>query len=144
MNARAGRLKPGDTFVVRRHVSAHLVRMFGELIGDLGERHLPAGDRVPIAHGFYLAAFVSMFAPGMDLVGHRAEFTFHGAARVGDTVTATVTVRSVRPAGAFGDWADVGLEYRNQNGELLVEGAIDLLSTPRARPREREALNDQS
>ncbi|MGW7517705.1 hypothetical protein ACWGJ2_19145 [Streptomyces sp. NPDC054796] len=89
-------------------------------------------DRPPLAHGLYLlATLLPMFTDGLDMVGHRLDIDVRGPAYAGDEVTATITVRSVRPAGAFGDTATLTFDLRNQREKVLATGSLDILATPR-------------
>jgi len=119
----ATRFACGQTVTVLRRMSARLIRMFGELVGDSGGLHLSDVDGRPAAHGLYLAAAANTLGPGVDVLGRRLTLEILAPAYAADVVEATTTVTDVRPAGAFGDWIEADVVYRNQHGQLLARGS---------------------
>ncbi len=127
----------GDTFSTTREVTDELIRRFAELSGDFNPIHLDDefagttrfGKR--IAHGMLSGAFISAVLGNefsrQKIVYLSQTLKFTAPVYIGDTVTATGTVKSIRE-----DKGIVVLETTctNQNGEILVKGeaAVMLLS----------------
>jgi acyl dehydratase len=136
-------LRVGRTFTVRRRMSAHQIRMFAELTGDLGPQHLEPGR--PVAHGLYLASLVSLLNSDVAIVGNRFSLEITAPAFAGDEVEVEVEVQQVHAAGAFGDWIQATAVYRNQTGALLARGDFSGFArsttenTPAAAPDEEDS-----
>ncbi|REJ77682.1 MAG: enoyl-CoA hydratase [Acidobacteria bacterium] len=122
-------LKPGDSFSTVREVTDELVRGFAELSGDHNPLHLDdkfAADTrfgKRIAHGMLSGAFISAVL-GYELDVRKIVYlgqtlNFRAPVFIGDTVTATATVGSIRE-----DKPVVTLETvcKNQDGTVVVEG----------------------
>ncbi len=122
-------LKPGDSFSRSRLVTDDLVRQFAEVSGDYNPIHLDEefakttrfGKR--IAHGMLSGAFISAVLGDefkeRKIVYLSQTMRFTAPVFLGDTVTTTATVTSIR-----GEKGIVTLETicKNQNGEMLVKG----------------------
>lgn len=122
-------LKIGDSFSTSREVTDELVRKFADVSGDYNPLHLDDefaantrfGNR--IAHGMLSGAFISAVL-GYELSDRKIVYLsqtlkFTKPVFIGDTVTATAIVTSIRE-----DKPVVTLETvcTNQNGEVLVKG----------------------
>ena len=130
-------LKVGDEFSKSREVTDELVRRFADVSGDYNPIQLDEefakttrfGRR--IAHGMLSGAFISAVL-GYEFKERRIVYLsqtmkFTAPVYIGDTVTATATVKNIRT-----DKNIVSLETvcRNQNGEPVVSGeaAVMILS----------------
>ena len=122
-------LKIGDSFSTSRDVTDELVRKFADVSGDYNPLHLDdefaANTRFGkrIAHGMLSGAFISAVL-GYELSDRKIVYLsqtlkFTKPVFIGDTVTATATVTSIRE-----DKPVVTLETvcTNQNGDVLVKG----------------------
>ncbi len=122
-------VKIGDSFSTSREVTDELVRKFADVSGDYNPLHLDdefaANTRFGkrIAHGMLSGAFISAVL-GYELSDRKIVYLsqtlkFTKPVFIGDTVTATATVTSIRE-----DKPVVTLETvcTNQNGEVLVKG----------------------
>jgi 3-hydroxybutyryl-CoA dehydratase len=100
-------LKPGMSESFSRTVSERDVTLFGEVSGDINPVHFdeafakttPFKGR--IAHGVLTASYIStvlgMKMPGPGTIFMSLMTRFKAPVRIGDTVTATCTVREVVP-----------------------------------------------
>lgn len=127
----------GQRFFTSREVTDGLVRQFAEVSGDYNPIHLDDefakttrfGRR--IAHGMLSGAFISAVLGnefrGMKIVYLSQTLKFTAPVYLGDTVTATATVTSIRE-----DKGIVTLETvcTNQNGEVLVKGESAVMILP--------------
>lgn len=130
-------VKVGDKFSTERLVTDELVRKFADVSGDYNPIHLDDefaketrfGQR--IAHGMLSGAFISSVL-GYKLTDRRIVYLsqtlrFTSPVFIGDTVTTTATVKSIRE-----DKPIVTLETvcTNQRGDTLVTGeaAVMVLS----------------
>jgi 3-hydroxybutyryl-CoA dehydratase len=122
-------LKIGDTFSTERLVTDELVRKFADVSGDYNPIHLDEeaakhtrfGQR--IAHGMLSGAFISAVL-GYELSERRIVYLsqslrFTAPVFIGDTITATGTVKSIRE-----DKPIITLETvcTKQTGETVVTG----------------------
>ena len=122
-------IKIGDTFKKERLVTDELVRAFAEVSGDFNPIHLDEdfakttrfGRR--IAHGMLSGAFISAVL-GYELTEKKIVYLsqtlkFTAPVFIGDTVTTTATVTSIRE-----DKNIVTMDTicTNQNGETVVKG----------------------
>jgi len=127
----------GQRFSTSRKVTDALVRQFAEVSGDYNPIHLDDefakntrfGRR--IAHGMLSGAFISAVLGnefrGLKIVYLTQTLKFTAPVYLGDTVTATATVTSIRE-----DKGIVTLETvcTNQNGEVLVKGESAVMILP--------------
>ncbi len=122
-------LKPGDTFSTSREVTDELIRKFADVSGDYNPLHLDEeyaattrfGKR--IAHGMLSGAFISGVL-GYELSVRKIVYLgqtmkFRAPVFIGDTITITGTVKSVRP-----DKPVIKIETvcENQDGVRVVDG----------------------
>jgi 3-hydroxybutyryl-CoA dehydratase len=132
----------GDVASATKTITDGDVRLFAELSGDRNPVHLSDayasrtrfGQR--IAHGVLVTGLISNVI-GMQLPGEGAIYLsqnvrFTAPAFIGDTVTATATVKSVRE-----DKPIITLETRcvNQRGETLITGESTILYEPVSEPQ---------
>lgn len=130
-------IKIGDSFSRSREVTDELVRKFAEVSGDHNPIHLDEefakttrfGRR--IAHGMLSGAFISAVL-GYELTERKIVYMsqtmkFTAPVYIGDTVTTTSTVKSIRE-----DKNIVTMETvcTNQNGETVVTGEAVLMVLP--------------
>jgi 3-hydroxybutyryl-CoA dehydratase len=129
-------LKVGDTASLTKTITDADIRAFAELSGDRNPIHLDDeyaattrfGRR--IAHGMLAASLISTVLgtelPGTGTVYLSQNSRFVAPVYPGDTVTARVTIKSIRD-----DKPIVTLETicENQRGEVLIKGeAVVLVS----------------
>ena len=130
-------LTPGDKTTRTKIISDDVIRSFAELTGDTNPVHLDdayaAGTRFGrrIAHGMIAAGLISaalandLPGPGTVYLGQTLQFK--APVYPGDTVTATVEVKSVR--------ADKPITVlttfcTNQDNVIVLEGEATVLYTP--------------
>jgi 3-hydroxybutyryl-CoA dehydratase len=130
-------LKIGDTFTIQKEVTDELIRKFADVSGDYNPIHLDEefaattrfGKR--IAHGMLGASFISAVL-GYQLSERKVVYLsqslkFLAPVFIGDTVTATATVKDVRE-----DKPIVTIETTcaNQNGETVISGEGKIMVLP--------------
>lgn len=130
-------LTPGDKTTRTKIISDDVIRSFAELTGDTNPVHLDdayaAGTRFGrrIAHGMIAAGLISaalandLPGPGTVYLGQTLQFK--APVYPGDTVTATVEVKSVRadkPIAVFTTFCT------NQDNIIVLEGEATVLYTP--------------
>ena len=122
-------IKVGDSFSTSRLVTDEIIREFADVSGDYNPIHLDEefaaktrfGKR--IAHGMLSGAFISAVLGNefkdLKIIYLSQTMKFTAPVFLGDTVTATATVITIRE-----DKGIVTLETTctNQNGETLVKG----------------------
>jgi len=127
-------VKLGDTFSTTREITDELIRKFADVSGDHNPIHLDEefaastrfGKR--IAHGMLSGAFISAIL-GTEFKERRIVYLsqtmrFTAPTFIGDTITATGTVKAIRE-----DKGIITLETicTNQNGEITVKGEAVLM-----------------
>ncbi len=127
----------GATDTVRHRLSATDVEALSLVAGDVEPLHLESGSNIAngaaTAPGATAVALVSgilnrrLPGPGTAIVGTRLAYA--GRLHVGDTLTATVTVRAKH---ATGKLVDFDCRCVNDRGEVLVEG-VATVSAPTRR-----------
>ncbi len=130
-------MKVGDTFSTSREVTDELVRAFADLSGDYNPIHLDEdyakttrfGQR--IAHGMLSGAFISA------VLGHEfgerkivylsQTMRFTAPAFIGDTITTTATIKSIRE-----DKPVITIETTctKQTGEVTLTGKAVVMILP--------------
>ena len=100
-------LKPGMSESFSKTVSEQDVVLFGEVSGDVNPVHFDEAfaKKTPfkgrIAHGMLTASYIStvlgMKMPGPGTIFMSLTTRFKAPVRIGDTVTATCTVREIVP-----------------------------------------------
>jgi 3-hydroxybutyryl-CoA dehydratase len=130
-------LTPGDKTTRTKIISDDVIRSFAELTGDTNPVHLDDayaartrfGRR--IAHGMIAAGLISaalandLPGPGTVYLGQTLQFK--APVYPGDTVTATVEVKSVR---ADKPIAVLTTFCTNQDNVIVLEGEATVLYTP--------------
>lgn len=132
--ARFESLEVGQSARFSKTVTEADVILFAGITGDLNPAHVDEAAaqnsrfKGRIAHGMLSAAFISTVlgtrlpGPGAIYVGQTLRFT--APVRIGDTVTAEVTVRELEPERRR---ARLETVCRTQNGEVVVEGEAEVL-----------------
>ena len=122
-------MKVGDSYALSRTVTETLVDMFAGVSGDLNPAHTDevAASKTMfkgrIAHGMLSAGFISaaigmhLPGPGTIYVGQTLNFT--APVHIGDTVTATVTVKEVN---VEKNRAILETVCTNQDGKVVIKG----------------------
>jgi 3-hydroxybutyryl-CoA dehydratase len=127
-------LKVGDQKVFSKTISESDIYAFAGITGDFAPQHVDAefakttmfGER--IAHGILTTGFIStalsyMVSPGGLTVSH--EFKFLKPVRIGDTITAVVTVEEIIREKKR---VRIRTQVFNQKDEMVVDGiAVELL-----------------
>lgn len=128
------KFKPGDTAAVTKTIIQTDIEKFAELSGDRNSIHLDEsyakGTRFHgcIAHGMLTSSLISNVIgnhlPGLGSIYLGQSLQFVAPVFPGDTITARVTITSVRP-----DKPIVTLETvcTNQRGEAVVKGEAAVL-----------------
>ena len=128
------KFKPGDTAAVTKTIMQTDIEKFAELSGDRNSIHLDENYakstrfRGCIAHGMLTSSLISNVIgnelPGLGSIYLSQSLKFVAPVFPGDTITARVTVTSVRP-----DKPIVTLETvcTNQRGEAVVKGEAVVL-----------------
>ena len=129
-------LSEGQSAEMTRVASAAVIDAFAELSGDVNPLHLdeayakttPFGGR--IAHGMLAAAYLSAVMgtrlPGPGVVYMKQSLNFRRPVRLGDSVTARVTVKALHAGRAHVTLATVC----EVNGKVVVDGEA-LIMVPR-------------
>jgi 3-hydroxybutyryl-CoA dehydratase len=129
-------LKPGDKAFRTQTISDEMIRSFADLTGDTNPVHLDdsyaAGTRFGrrIAHGMIAAGLISATLandlPGPGTVYLSQTLQFKAPVYPGDTITATVEVKTLRPDKPI---VTLGTVCTNQNEKVVLEGeAVVLVS----------------
>lgn len=130
-------LTPGDRTSRIKIISDDVIRAFAELTGDTNPVHLDdayaAGTRFGrrIAHGMIAAGLISaalandLPGPGTVYLGQTLQFK--APVFPGDTVTATIEVKSVRTDKPI---AVLSTFCTNQDNVIVLEGEATVLYTP--------------
>lgn len=128
------RLQVGQTASFTKTVTEHDVYTFAGVTGDLNPAHIDeiyAKDTMfhgRIAHGMLSAGLISavigMQLPGPGTIYLGQELTFRAPVHIGDTVTATVTVRSLN---AERGRAELETVCTNQDGVQVVTGVAKVM-----------------
>jgi 3-hydroxybutyryl-CoA dehydratase len=120
--------------VVTRQVTAADVLVFADLTGDHNPVHLDEQYAArtqfgrPIAHGMFAAGLISSAIanqlPGPGTIYLSQTLKFRAPVYVGDTVTVTIRVLTVREDKPI---ASLSTECRTQTGTVAVEGEAVVL-----------------
>ena len=128
------KIKVGDTASVTKTITEADIQTFGDLTGDHNPLHF---DREharrtrfgrPISHGMLTGALFSPIIahqlPGEGAIYLSQSLKFAAPVFAGDTITATLTVRDVRP-----DKQIITLDgvAKNQKGEVVITGEAVVL-----------------
>lgn len=122
-------LKAGDKASRTQTISDQMIRSFADLTGDTNPVHLDdayaAGTRFGrrIAHGMIAAGLISATLandlPGPGTVYLSQTLQFKGPVYPGDTITATVEVKTLRPDKPI---VTLGTVCTNQDEKVVLEG----------------------
>lgn len=124
----------GDQAAFTRAITGDMVAAYADLIGDHNPVHLDDayaattsfGKR--IAHGMLVAGLISTVIaselPGAGSVYLGQTLQFKAPVFLGDTITATVTVRAVRPDKPI---VTLATTCTNQDGKVVIEGEAVVL-----------------
>jgi 3-hydroxybutyryl-CoA dehydratase len=131
-------LKVGDSASFSKTVTAADIDLFAQVTGDTNPVHLDEAYAAKtmfkgrIAHGMLSAGFISTVlgtkVPGPGAIYLKQELSFRAPVKIGDTVTATVTVTEVmaeKKRAAFKTVVTVG-------DTVVVDGAALMLVPSRA------------
>jgi acyl dehydratase len=128
-------LNPGDKASRTQTISDEMVRSFANLTGDANPVHLDdsyaAGTRFGrrIAHGMIAASLISATLandlPGPGTVYLSQTLQFKAPVYPGDTITATVEVKSVRPDKPI---VTLRTTCKNQNDVVVLDGEAVVLA----------------
>ena len=124
-----GEIKPGDTAQRSLTVTHETVRAYAELTGDYNPLHFDAAFAARTRFGRLMAqggittgllhALVAMDLPGPGSVFMNQSWSFPRPAYIGDTLTASATVKTARPSrGIYG----IKFVVHNQDGEEVLTG----------------------
>jgi 3-hydroxybutyryl-CoA dehydratase len=129
-------LQPGDKASRTTTITDEMIRAFADLTGDSNPVHLDdayaAGTRFGrrIAHGMIAAGLISATLandlPGPGTVYLSQTLQFKAPVYPGDTITATVEVKSVRPDKPI---VTLGTVCTNQENKVVLEGEAIVLIT---------------
>ena len=132
-------LKPGMSESFSKTVSESDIQKFGEVSGDMNPAHFDEAFaattpfKTRIAHGVLSASYIStvlgMKMPGPGTIFMSLTTRFKAPVRIGDTVTATCTVREV-----VADKRRVLFDCVCKVGEVTVVDGEALVMAP-ARPK---------
>jgi 3-hydroxybutyryl-CoA dehydratase len=119
----------GQEFSITRLVTDELIREFAELSGDHNRIHLDddfaKGTRFGqrIAHGMLSGAFISAVLGNelceMRIVYLSQTMRFTAPTFIGDTITTTATIRSIREDKGI---VTLATECKKQTGEVTLTG----------------------
>lgn len=128
-------LAVGDTATRTLTITDEAIRAFADIVGDHNPVHLdddyasqtPFGKRV--AHGILCGSVISAALandlPGPGTIYLGQEFKFKKPVFVGDTLTATVTVKTYRADRRI---ATLETQVRNQDGVLVIDGNATVIA----------------
>ena len=127
-------LQVGQTASFTKTVTEHDVYTFAGVTGDLNPAHIDESFAQQtqfhgrIAHGMLSAGLISavigMQLPGPGTIYLGQELAFRAPVHIGDTVTATVTVRSLN---AERGRAELDTVCTNQDGVQVVIGTAKVM-----------------
>jgi acyl dehydratase len=122
-------LQVGDKESMTIEIHPHHLLYFARASGDYGAPHFDkkyAADthfKEPIAHGLLVGSFVSSILahklPGTGTIYKSQTFNFKKPVYIGDTLTATATVKSLDVESLR---ITLDIVIVNQNGEVVVDG----------------------
>ena len=128
--------KLGDKASRTQTITDEMIQSFANLTGDTNPVHLDdryaAGTRFGrrIAHGMIAAGLISATLandlPGPGTVYLSQTLQFKGPVYPGDTITATVEVKNVRPDKPI---VRLGTACTNQDNKVVLEGEAVVLVT---------------
>lgn len=137
----------GQSASLTRTVSAEDIRLFAAASHDTNPAHLDADYaagtqfKEVIMHGMWSAGLISAVIgnqlPGMGSIYLGQDLQFRRPVRVGDTITATLTVVEKNDAKK---WVTLETVVTNQNGDKVVAGKANVLAPTEKISREAIAV----
>ncbi|MEI3305072.1 MAG: MaoC family dehydratase [Dysosmobacter sp.] len=133
MSYSVDQLQAGQTASFSKTITEHDVYTFAGVTGNLNPAHInePFARQTQfhgrIAHGMLsagLIAVIGMHLPGPGTIYLGQELSFRSPVRIGDTITATVTVRSLNPER---NRAELDTVCTNQDGVQVVTGTAKVM-----------------
>ena len=131
-------LSIGQSASMSKTVSEHDVYTFAGISGDFNPAHLNeeyaknTAFKGRIAHGIlsvgFLSAVMAMQLPGPGTIYLGQELKFTRPVRIGDTVTATVTVSELIPEKNI---AKLSTVCTNQDGKTVITGVATVMPPPK-------------
>ncbi len=127
-------LKVGDSASVSKTISESDVYLFAGITGDFNPAHVNEEEaskgmfKGRIAHGMLSAGFISagiaMKLPGPGTIYLGQELKFTKPVRIGNTITATITVLELLPEQNI---ARLGTVCINEHGETVLTGVATVI-----------------
>lgn len=127
-------MKVGDCATMTKTVTETDVYLFAGISGDLNPAHIDEESakktmfKGRIAHGILGASFISaaigMKLPGPGTIYVSQDLKFTAPVRIGDTVTATVTVKEIN---VEKNRAKLETVVTNQNGDVVIKGEAGVM-----------------
>lgn len=127
-------MKVGDCATMTKTVTETDVYLFAGISGDLNPAHIDEETakktmfKGRIAHGILGASFISaaigMKLPGPGTIYVSQDLKFTAPVRIGDTVTATVTVKEIN---VEKNRAKLETVVTNQNGDVVIKGEAGVM-----------------
>jgi phosphate acetyltransferase len=137
----------GDAAFIQRTISQQDIQLFAIASGDMNPTHLEddvardCGLSAATAHGMWsaglLSAVLGVKFPGPGTVYASQNLRFHAPARIGDTLTATVTATAKHDATRGVTFA---CSVMNASGLLLVSGEAQVIAPTRKISRQMTSL----
>lgn len=134
MSYSVNQLQVGQTASFSKTITEHDVYTFAGVTGDMNPAHInePYAQQTQfhgrIAHGILSAGLISavigMQLPGAGTIYLGQELSFRAPVHIGDTVTATVTVRSLNTER---NRAELDTVCTNQDGICVVKGVAKVM-----------------
>ena len=132
--SKVGNLTLGQSASMSKTVTEYDVYSFAGITGDFNPAHVNAVEaergmfKGRIAHGMLSAGFISavlaMKLPGPGTIYLGQELKFTKPVRIGDTVTATVTVSELLPEKNI---AKLYTVCTNQHGDVVITGTATVI-----------------
>ena len=127
-------IKPGMSATRSLHVTEDSVRKFAEITGDYNPLHFDKEFTAATQFGSLLAqggittgllhALVAMDLPGPGTVFMSQQWAFPKPVYIGDTLTATGTVKTWRATRSMGS---MEFSIQNQDGDVVLRGDATVL-----------------
>ena len=134
MSYSVDQLQAGQTASFSKTITEHDVYTFAGVTGDLNPAHInePFARQTQfhgrLAHGMLAAGLISavigMQLPGPGTIYLGQDLSFRSPVRIGDTITATVTIRSLNPER---NRAELDTVCTNQDGVQVVTGTAKVM-----------------
>lgn len=134
-------IKVGDSASMAKTVSESDVYLFAGITGDFNPAHVNEQEAAKgmfkgrIAHGVLSAGFISaaiaMKLPGPGTIYLGQELKFIRPVRIGDTITATITVLELLPGKNV---VKLDTVCANERGETVIAGTASVMP-PKREPR---------